>query len=83
METRLEKVKTELAKIPRKAHGHFVKTTPFKTGNARRKTVFNNPDTINADYPYANRLNEGWSRQATEGMTKPTIDYIRNEIRKI
>jgi hypothetical protein len=76
---RLEKFVDEL---PPNAHKEFVKTTPIRTGNAKRKTRLVST-TIKADYPYANRLNEGYSRQATRGMTKPTIDYIRRELRKL
>lgn len=80
---RLKKLQKEFDKIPKQAHGEFKKITPIKTGNARRKTNYNGTDTIAADYNYANRLNEGYSKQAKDGMTKPTIDYIRGLVRKI
>jgi hypothetical protein len=83
MDRRLRDLNRELAKIPQQAHSFFRKTTPIKTGNARNKTSFDAPNTINADYPYANRLNEGYSRQAKDGMTRPTIQYIRSLIKKI
>ena len=68
--------------LPPKAHKFFRRTTPIDTGNARRKTSLDG-NTIRADYPYANRLNEGYSRQAKRGMTQPTIAYIRRELRKL
>lgn len=83
MDRRTAELKREFAKLPKQAHEYFRKITPKLTGNARSKTRFDAPDTINADYPYANRLNEGYSRKATEGMTKPTIKHIRSLIRKI
>lgn len=83
IDRRLKQLERELKAIPRKAHGFFKNKTPIKTGNARRKTNFRSPGTISAEYNYANRLNEGWSRQATEGMTKPTIEEIRRLIRQI
>jgi hypothetical protein len=75
-----------LATVPKQGAEFFIKTTPIRSGNARRNTKFtqrSNGGTINGDYPYANRLNEGYSRQAPEGMTKPTIARIRALIRKI
>ena len=50
----------------------FVRTTPIRTGNARRNTRLQR-DVIKADYNYASRLDEGSSRQAPRGMTEPTI----------
>jgi hypothetical protein len=35
---------------------------------------------IVADYGYAGRLDEGASRQAPEGMSDPTIEYIEQTI---
>jgi hypothetical protein len=61
------------------AHDFFVKETPIRSGNARLST-FHTKNSIVADYPYAQRLDEGWSRQSPEGMTQPTIDYIENTL---
>lgn len=79
------KVNALTSRLPRDAHSKFVKETPIDTGNAKRKTRFTNTidgGTITGDYNYANRLNEGYSRQATKGMTQPTIQFIRNTIRR-
>ena len=80
---RLNKLQKEFKKVPGQAHVEFKKVTPIKTGNARRKTTFNGTDTINADYPYANQLNQGRSRQAVDGMAIPTFKYVKSLIRKI
>lgn len=60
--------------------------TPVRSGNARNKTKLRR-NTIKSGYPYAGRLDEGWSKQAPDGMTKPTIEEIENlvdkEVRKI
>lgn len=65
-----------------KKAGKFFKTkTPVDTGNARRRTrtdVGNR--TIKADYGYAGRLDEGWSKQAPAGMSDPTVKYIEDLI---
>tara|TARA_R110000822_G_C15177512_1_gene479979 strand:+ start:445 stop:732 length:288 start_codon:yes stop_codon:yes gene_type:complete len=64
------------------AYKHFVSITPVNTGNARRNTK-QTKDAINADYPYADRLDNGWSKQAPEGMTGPTEQFLENEIQNI
>lgn len=76
----------QLKSIPPKAYDFFKRTTPIRTGNARNKTNYNskpNGGTIRSDYPYANRLNEGYSRQAPDGMTKPTISKIRQLVKRV
>jgi|TARA_B110000908_G_C10172120_1_gene411391 hypothetical protein len=80
---RLNRTQKLLDAIPKKAHMKFKTVTPIKTGNAKRKTDFNGTDTISGNYNYANRLNEGHSKQARNGMTAPTIDFIRDEVRKV
>lgn len=79
IQRQMRKLKT----VPREAYEHFVKKTPIDTGNARKSTGFIKQNTINAEYGYANRLNEGYSRQARTGMTRPTIDFIRRRIRQL
>ena len=64
-----------------KGHRFFKDHTPIDSGNARRSTQLNKT-TIEANYPYAQRLDSGWSRQAPDGMTQPTIDYIEKELEK-
>jgi hypothetical protein len=68
--------------LPALAYQQWLKNTPIKTGNARRKTRLNRM-TIQAQYPYAERLNEGASKQAPDGMSEPVKQYIETEIRKI
>ena len=55
--------------------------TPRDTGNARRNTKLVG-DTILAQYPYAQRLEQGYSKQAPDGMSTPTIEYIKKYIDK-
>lgn len=78
----LQKVDKRLSKVAPEAHKFFVSETPIRTGNARRKTRLQGK-IIKADYPYAKRLDEGWSRQSPEGMSKPTIQYIKDMIADI
>ena len=58
------------------AFQEFVKNTPVKSGNARRSTK-KSTNSIDANYAYAQRLEEGWSKQAPKGMTEPTIEEVR------
>lgn len=55
--------------------------TPIQSGNARRKTR-SNGNVIQADYPYAKRLDEGWSKQNQIGLVNPTIAHLEELIRK-
>lgn len=70
-------------KIARLGYDFFLRTTPFRSGNARRKTKLINQTAIRADYPYAGRLDLGYSKQAPDGMTGPTLEYVEKEIEKI
>lgn len=58
----------------RQAGTHFRNITPQDTGNAKRKT-FTRGKTITGNYGYAGRLDEGWSKQAPDGMSDPTFEY--------
>ena len=61
------------------AYKAFVQNTPIRSGNARRKTR-KGAGTIDANYAYAQRLEEGWSKQAPKGMTEPTIEEVREYV---
>jgi hypothetical protein len=78
----LQKKQQQLSTIPSLAYRFFVSVTPRRSGNARRRTRLQS-DIINADYPYAQRLNRGWSRQAPKGMTQPLVQYLRKLVRQI
>lgn len=67
--------------VPRKAYTRFRNLTPVRSGNARNKTKFrsgSDQHVIDANYPYAVRLDSGWSQQARDGMSEPTLDYIED-----
>ena len=53
--------------------------TPVRTGNARKNT-FLSKDTIIGAYPYAQKLDDGYSKQAPDGMSKPTEAYIKKRL---
>lgn len=82
-ERRARELNRFLQGLPRRMHSKFRETTPIRTGNARSKTDLQGNDIV-ADYPYAVRLEkEGWSRQAPDGMSEPTIEWVRSELRKL
>ena len=83
-------------KMAQAAHKEFVKNTPvgkpstwksgkapknYVPGNARRRTTLQNSDIV-ADYPYATRLDNGWSKQSPNGMVEPTIKFLQDYIKK-
>ena len=65
--------------LPKEAYDYFVDSTPIRTGNARNKTRLRG-STIDANYAYAERLDEGYSRQSPRGMTGPTEKFIEKRI---
>ena len=73
----IKKIKQQLRAVPAQAHTEFVALTPVDTGNARRKTKLVSNKTIEANYPYAQRLDQGWSKQAPKGIVKPWELWFR------
>ena len=64
-----------------KTYPQLKKETPIRSGNARNKTKQNRLK-IKSNYPYAGRLDEGWSRQAPRGFTEPSIKYLDKTIQE-
>jgi hypothetical protein len=79
----LKSMQQKIDKIPQDAYKFFVKETPIRSGNARRNTKLKNKKEIVANYPYAQRLDEGYSKQSPQGMTEPTMDFVVDEFIKI
>lgn len=78
----LKGMKAALANYPKQAEAKFKALTPIDTGNARRNTRLVN-DTIEANYPYAVPLDNGHSKQAPQGMTKPFARWVQEKARYI
>lgn len=76
VENMFENVKNLEQDLKRDAYQFFKNITPIRTGNARRNTYQGSQGDIIADYPYAGRLDEGYSRQAPRGMSDPTIEHM-------
>jgi hypothetical protein len=82
IDKRIAKLQQEFTTIVGEAHQKFVEVTPIDTGNAKSKTDLRGNE-IQANYDYSVRLQEGYSKQAPNGMRDKTIDHIRNIIKKI
>lgn len=80
---RIDQLQTQLqsVKLATAAYKYFRDHTPIRSGRARRNTHLVR-DTIEADYPYAQRLDAGYSPQAPSGMSKPTDQYMKDWIAK-
>ena len=78
----LKNMQRKISNLPKEAFTEFVKDTPIRTGNARRKTKLSGNKII-AGYDYAQKLDEGFSRQAPDGMTKPTEEFIKKRMTQI
>jgi len=97
VEELLKRQRRQLQMLPTNALIEFKTLTPigkpetwkspppknYVPGNARRSTKLVNNDTIEANYPYAVRLDEGWSRQAPKGMIEPFKQWLAKQIQKI
>ena len=81
MTASLAKIQRDLVAVPKEIYDYWRGITPVKSGNARRKTVLKG-DTIHAAYPYAVPLDEGHSKQAPRGMSKPTEQYLKRLLDK-
>lgn len=79
---KLNSVSKQLGNLPKEAYNVFVKNTPIQKGNARRNTVLRGQQ-IQANYPYAKRLNEGYSKQSPDGMVEPTTRFVQEKVSKI
>ena len=67
--------------LAKEAYDYFKRETPIRSGNARSRTRLQGNE-IQADYAYAQRLDDGYSPQAPFGMTKPTEKFIQEYINK-
>jgi hypothetical protein len=69
----------DIQKVKEDAFDYFHDITPYRTGNAKSRTSLSG-NSIRANYPYAGRLDEGYSKQAPDGMVGPTVDHIENKL---
>lgn len=79
----LRRQRQAVAQFPGQALTEFKDLTPVRSGNARARTRLAAQNTIVADYPYAQRLDEGWSKQAPRGMTQPFEAWVRRWVNRV
>lgn len=79
---KIEKIENDLEKLPKEAFKVFKEATPIRNGNARRNTRLSGT-VINANYPYARRLDNGYSKQAPDGMINPTVEFVKQRVKEI
>lgn len=86
-----KQIRKDLGNLPKEAYEFFKKTTPFAKGNARDNTRLKG-NRIVGEYAYASVLDKGrhmtnrgmrGSTQAPEGMTKPTVEFIKQRVNTI
>jgi len=65
--------------LPKEAYDVFRDNTPVRSGNAYRRTTLRG-NTISANYPYAEKLDEGYSQLKPNGMTVPTEKFLQKRI---
>ena len=75
------KITARFKKLPSDAWQYWRSITPIATGNARRRTRLQGTK-IKANYNYAVPLDDGWSKQAPQGMSRPTEEYIKRRIKR-
>ena len=78
----IDSIKRQLQRVPAEGLKEFVALTPIDQGNARRNTKLQG-NQIQANYPYATRLDQGWSKQAPNGIVKPWELWLRKRIKQI
>jgi hypothetical protein len=83
----LDRISRELETLAPGAYKTWVDNTPVRTGNARRNTrlraATSAKSQIDANYDYAVPLDKGRSRQAPEGMSRPTLAWLNKALRRI
>lgn len=73
------KITAKFDQLPKQAYEFWRRITPIDTGNARARTRLQGRK-IKANYNYAVPLDKGWSKQAPQGMSEPTEQFIKKEI---
>lgn len=76
----MAEAKAALDDLPQFAEKEMQKNTPVRSGNARRNTKLQG-NTVTANYPYAERLEDNYSPQTRgRGIITPTEQEIQKEV---
>lgn len=87
----VDKMFKDLSEMPelvmKDTYTTYKNTTPVRSGNARNRTKLESKLKIGGRYPYAGRLDDGWSKQSPQGMTEPSLKaldgFIKNYIKRV
>ena len=87
----VDKMFKELAGMPaevmKETYTVYKNNTPIRSGNAKNRTKLETKLKIGGRYPYAGKLDEGWSKQSPKGMTEPSLKaldgFIKNYIKRV
>jgi hypothetical protein len=78
----IAKALNALDDLPEFAETTMKRYTPIRSGNARSNTNLQG-NTVTADYPYAQRLEDNWSPQTRgQGIIAPTEAAIQREVER-
>ena len=72
----------DLKQLKKDSLVEFKALTPIRSGNARRRTTLSG-STIEANYPYAGKLDDGASTQAPRGMVEPFQKWFSKQVKRI
>lgn len=78
----LDRITRELDRLPGGAFDTWLTNTPRRTGNARNRTRLRGNNIVTT-YGYAVPLDQGRSRQSPDGMSRPTLAWMRQQLRRI
>lgn len=78
----LDRITRDLERLPAGAFDTWVENTPRRTGNARSRTRLR-ANTIVTTYGYAVPLDQGISRKSPQGMSRPTLAWMQQQLRRI
>jgi hypothetical protein len=81
MSPSLNRIAKSIQGVPEQAYAYWRSITPKRSGNARRQTRLQGNE-IQARYDYASALDAGASKQAPQGMSEPTTQYLDREYKK-
>ncbi|MEN9296026.1 MAG: hypothetical protein RJA42_292 [Bacteroidota bacterium] len=84
IDKKISKQVQAIQRLPQEGLDEFRRLTPIDTGRARRETRLENKNTIHADYPYAERLDNNWSKQTKgQGIVKPFTKWLEKQLKQI
>jgi hypothetical protein len=82
MQRAFSEIEKKMNRVPQEAYREWIKNTPVRSGNARRRTQLRGNE-IHANYAYASALDSGSSKQSPDGMSAPTAEFVQSRVEQI